>query len=579
MSRSRSRSPSNKQFKKLELEPDYTKGKERITRPKSRKTVCKKLHYRSSSSSSIDNLSRTRTRQTPLFKSRTHHRSSSSSSREIKSRKRKNHKKYDHQEYSDRLWSIRSKIYPKEIESSEDSVSRSRSREHQIKSRMNHYYDNQEKTSNYHTERNSSTDYLKAKNKSRYVKTRSPCNRQQSHISSRNYYTDNTSKKNHHHYDEDQEQQSRRNRSPDKHHQYYEDTYRESRKYRSPENLKHTHIRSRDQFGSKEQSNLSPSRNERGKQERRYTRERPRFYYSESCSEKEEEEFVRYKSVKHGDPNKVPKHLMFNGSGNWLSFKQKFESYRKVYNWSESECRDYLNWTLDGKALDYFTITTQMGEYFSFREIMHKLEERFGAKELLETSKAKFQQASQHPKEDLEDWADRVLTLATPAFRKLPEQHRSEEAISKFCQNCRDKDAGKHACFEQPKSMQEAINKIRHFQYITQAIEGKKTIRAVEEINAVDTSPSKSRMEKMEKELELMKTELTKTRAELASYKGDGEKKNKFGRKFASDQCFFCNKFGHHKKDCIKYQNWLEKKKKENNPNSNQSLNKQGPGE
>ncbi|KAH3861827.1 hypothetical protein DPMN_024778 [Dreissena polymorpha] len=47
------------------------------------------------------------------------------------------------------------------------------------------------------------------------------------------------------------------------------------------------------------------------------------------------------------------------------TFKQKFESYRVVNRWSDSECRDYLNWCLEGKALDYldyFTIETSTGD-------------------------------------------------------------------------------------------------------------------------------------------------------------------------------------------------------------------------
>ncbi|KAH3746380.1 hypothetical protein DPMN_180787 [Dreissena polymorpha] len=92
------------------------------------------------------------------------------------------------------------------------------------------------------------------------------------------------------------------------------------------------------------------------------------------------------------------------------------KSYRAVNRWSDSECRDYLNWCLEGKALDYFTIETSMGEWLSYTDIMLKMERRFGTKELLELSKVKFHQAIQGQQESLEEWADRVLTLATPAF-------------------------------------------------------------------------------------------------------------------------------------------------------------------
>ena len=93
-------------------------------------------------------------------------------------------------------------------------------------------------------------------------------------------------------------------------------------------------------------------------------------------------------------PENTPK-LCFDGKTNWLSFKKKLDSYRKVMRWSEEESKDYLMWSLEGKALDSLTITKTDLEKYSLRKIMKKLETRFGVKELTETSKAKFRQAFQ----------------------------------------------------------------------------------------------------------------------------------------------------------------------------------------
>ena len=79
--------------------------------------------------------------------------------------------------------------------------------------------------------------------------------------------------------------------------------------------------------------------------------------------------------------------------------------------WSEKESKHYLMWSLEGKALDFLTITKIDLEKYSFRKIMKKLETRFGVKELTETSKAKFRQAFQKQDKPLEDWADRVMAL------------------------------------------------------------------------------------------------------------------------------------------------------------------------
>ncbi|KAL8566899.1 hypothetical protein ACOMHN_008756 [Nucella lapillus] len=173
----------------------------------------------------------------------------------------------------------------------------------------------------------------------------------------------------------------------------------------------------------------------------------PGFYYdSESASSASGESTVeRCHAGPRGDPIKLPKNLRYDGKTNLLSFKQKFESYKSVLCWSNQKSRDYLGWCLEGKALDFFTMVTQMGTDQSFHQVMKKLETRFGTVELVETVRIQFQQSSQQTDESYEDWADRVRTLATPAFRDLPEKFGLQEAIAKFCQGSLDIEAGKHA--------------------------------------------------------------------------------------------------------------------------------------
>ena len=268
----------------------------------------------------------------------------------------------------------------------------------------------------------------------------------------------------------------------------------------------------------------------------------------------------------HGNPRKHPKALRFDGKTNWLSFKKKFDSYRKVMRWSEEESKDYLMWSLEGKALDFLTITKIDLEKCSFRRIMKRLETRFGVKELTETSKAKFRQAFQKQDESLEDWADRVMTLATPAFVDLPEDHLKKEAIARFCQGCTDKEAAKHACFEQPETMEEALNLVKHHQYISQAVDGKKAKREYEaSVNAVQ-SPSEARVEQLIRSA--LRDFAAKLQESSTSLSSSSETEEKAKKKKSSSQCFFCKKFGHFKKDCRVYQAWLSKKQESKSEDS-----------
>ena len=64
------------------------------------------------------------------------------------------------------------------------------------------------------------------------------------------------------------------------------------------------------------------------------------------------------------------------------------------------------------------------------------------------------------------------MTLATAAYKDLPESHRIQEAVAKF--SCIYKEAAKHACLEHPKNIQEALNLVKHHQYISRAVDGQK---------------------------------------------------------------------------------------------------------
>ena len=262
---------------------------------------------------------------------------------------------------------------------------------------------------------------------------------------------------------------------------------------------------------------------------------------------------------RHGNPRKHPKALRFDGKTNWLSFKKKFNSYRKVMKWSETESKDYLMWSLEGKALDFLTINSDI-ERYSFRRIVKKLEARFGVKELTETSKVKFQQASQRPDESLEDWADRVMTLATPAFVDLPEDHLKQEAIAKFSQGCCDKDAGKHACFEHPSTMEEALNLVKHHQYISQAVDGKQSKKGNDvSVNAVQ-STSEDRIEQLiASALEEFANKLQVSQQPYHQLSVNRVQQSADEKWKSSVQCFFCKNFGHFKKECRIYQSWLQK--------------------
>ncbi|KAH3872791.1 hypothetical protein DPMN_036014 [Dreissena polymorpha] len=110
---------------------------------------------------------------------------------------------------------------------------------------------------------------------------------------------------------------------------------------------------------------------------------------------------------------KIPKNLQFDGRSNWPVFRGKFERYAKLHKWSDDESADGLAWCLMGKAEDFYAVLTEGRETVPYKELLHRWEEPFDSKELPATAQGRFHAVFQTVGEPLEDWSDRVLTLAT----------------------------------------------------------------------------------------------------------------------------------------------------------------------
>ena len=269
-----------------------------------------------------------------------------------------------------------------------------------------------------------------------------------------------------------------------------------------------------------------------------------------------------------------PKGLYFDGKSNWETFKEKFKKCALVLEWTPDECLTGLCWSLTDKAADFYAVITDRDK-LSYQQLMKKLENRFGARELPATAQARFQQATQNTGESLEDWADRIVTLATRAFRELPESYANQQAVVRFCQGLLNKEVASQVSIKEPASMEDAINKVRWGQHVQQAVFGKKKERnrksdsddddlyMVSEIVSTKQSaanvqrsgnayPSEGSMEQLIENLrqELNKKfESIKSTITSSSFQGRGR-----GRRYAPAdlECFVCGELGHYARDCGK---------------------------
>ena len=118
----------------------------------------------------------------------------------------------------------------------------------------------------------------------------------------------------------------------------------------------------------------------------------------------------------------------------------------------------------------------------TYQDLIAKLERRFGVRDLPETSQAEFQYARQASGEDLVDWADRVAHLATLAFPDLPDHFIEQQCVFRFCQGCRNKEAGQFALCMRPSSLEKAVDRVKwsHLVYGNQAESKRPSVRRLE---------------------------------------------------------------------------------------------------
>ncbi len=165
------------------------------------------------------------------------------------------------------------------------------------------------------------------------------------------------------------------------------------------------------------------------------------------------------------EPPQLPKSISYDGKKDWKSFITKFNTFAREQRWNTRERKNNLCWCLDDKAGEFYARLVERDPDLDYFDILDRLERRFDLKELPETAQVYFQYASQHPKESLVDWADRVVSLAMKAYPDLTDNQIYRQAILRVCQGCSDRGAGHYAINMRPATMEDTVDKIRWFQH------------------------------------------------------------------------------------------------------------------
>ena len=169
----------------------------------------------------------------------------------------------------------------------------------------------------------------------------------------------------------------------------------------------------------------------------------------------------------------LPKSVIYDGKGSWRGFHAKFTRFAAVNRLNAEENRDCLCLSLLDTASEYHAMVTDQEPDISFDNLMAKIGKRFGNQELPETAMIRFSNAKQGKDEHLDEWVNRVLTLATKAFRQLPDDYMNKQSVLRFCHGLYDKISGESVANMRPISMDDVLEKVKWSKYTRRLIYNK----------------------------------------------------------------------------------------------------------
>ena len=256
----------------------------------------------------------------------------------------------------------------------------------------------------------------------------------------------------------------------------------------------------------------------------------------------------------------IPCDLRFNGRSNWRTFIVKYNRLSAARGWNSEDKLYNLLWCLEGKACDLYMSLIDCQPDITYTDLIAKFKNRYDTTELIEISRLNFNQSHQYADEELNDWADRSLVLAQRAGRDL------SEAIVKFCHGCNDMKAGQVASYLNPKTMEEAINKIKWHQHTIDATYGFNRERSIrfmfEEDSSKVTSNEISTEENADDKILALEEMMQEMTAELSTI----QQQSRWKSNRSKVRCYTCNKKGHYKNECPTRKKHRRKAKRDDEP-------------
>ena len=157
----------------------------------------------------------------------------------------------------------------------------------------------------------------------------------------------------------------------------------------------------------------------------------------------------------------IPRNLHFNGEGDWKAFKSRVKSFMNMHHLEDPDIMKYhLSCMLTDQASQYFENLVERYPKDGFDNLLDKLGKRF-YDPLTQASILEFSSACQKEGEDIQDFVERLRSLAEAAHPKLPENLLEEHIAARFAMGIHNRNARLHILQSGCLSVSDAMHKYR----------------------------------------------------------------------------------------------------------------------
>ena len=234
----------------------------------------------------------------------------------------------------------------------------------------------------------------------------------------------------------------------------------------------------------------------------------------------------------------------FSGRMPWADYRRHFEVWKELNGWSDQDAGQYLATRVQGPALKVLSTLTP-GESISYRELVKRLEHRFGPGEQAENFLMELRMRRRGKDETLQELGQSIRDLTALAYPELSTDVRERLARGHFSEAIDDAEIRGGIFRAQTKTLDEAIRAGLATESFLKVERSREKFRPTGYIRAVeDRVQTASVNDKMVREIDELKSSLR----QLTEMMGRMVMRPRING--SQIMCYACHEMGHYSDKC-----------------------------